>query len=266
MTDPWRRKVTLGDGQVTLYEGDCLEILPHLERVDAVVTDPPYSSGGQFRGDRAQDVHTKYVNTESVAGQLHARFSGDTRDQLGYWYWVSMWLCAARQKLAPGGIAALFTDWRQLPITSMALQAGGLVWRGVVPWHKPAARPTQGRWANSCEYVVWGTNGPRELVGRGFPGFYAESPPSGLTRSHMTEKPLGVLRDMLEVVADSGAILDPFMGSGTTGVAAVQLGRRFVGIEIEPRYFDIAVERITHALAQPRLFEDEPTPEQEALL
>lgn len=82
----------------------------------------------------------------------------------------------------------------------------------------------------------------------------------------MTEKPVDVLRDMLEVVSDGGIILDPFLGSGTTGVAAVQLGRKFIGVEIEPRYFDIAVERITHALAQPRLFHDAPAPQQEALL
>ena len=69
---------------------------------------------------------------------------------------------------------------------------------------------------------------------------------------HPTQKPLSLLRDLLFPI--SGTILDPFMGSGTTGVAAVKLGRRFIGIEIEPKYFDIACRRISEALRQPDLF------------
>ncbi len=84
-------------------------------------------------------------------------------------------------------------------------------------------------------------------------------------RVHPTEKPVGLMQRLLAKLP--GVVLDPFMGSGTTGVACVNLGRKFIGIEIEPRYFDIARKRIEEAYRQPRLFaEPKPEPKQEALL
>jgi site-specific DNA-methyltransferase (adenine-specific)/modification methylase len=84
---------------------------------------------------------------------------------------------------------------------------------------------------------------------------------------HPTQKPLGLMRWCLDFVPDARTILDPFMGSGTTGVAAVKLGRRFIGIEIEEKYFDIACRRISEALKQPDLFIERPKPaKQEAFL
>lgn len=241
-------------GDATLYHGDCLEILPALSGIDAVLTDPPYSSGGMMRGDRMQDVHTKYVQTDSESGFALPAFSGDTRDQLGYWFWVSLWLGKLRDATVPGGIVGLFTDWRQLPVTAAALQSGGLVWRGIVPWHKPNGRPTQGRWSNTCEYLVWGTNGPRTLDGSPFPGFYQERSPHVVEREHITQKPLSIICDLVKIVPKGGMVVDPFMGSGTTGVACSSMGRKFIGIEIERKYFDIACERIENAQRQARMF------------
>ena len=83
---------------------------------------------------------------------------------------------------------------------------------------------------------------------------------------HPTQKPLAVMLWTLAQIEDCETILDPFMGSGTTGVACAKLGRKFIGIEIEPKYFDIACKRIDEAYRQPRLFKDEaPKPKQEAL-
>ena len=79
--------------------------------------------------------------------------------------------------------------------------------------------------------------------------------PSGLKKDHPTQKPLALMRWCLGFLPDAQTILDPFMGSGTTGVAAIQLGRSFVGIEREERYFQIACERISNAVAQGQLFE-----------
>jgi DNA modification methylase len=75
-------------------------------------------------------------------------------------------------------------------------------------------------------------------------------------REHPTQKPLGVMQWCLGFLPDAVTILDPFMGSGTTGVAAIQLGRKFIGIELDPDYFDIACKRIEEAWKQPRLFEE----------
>jgi site-specific DNA-methyltransferase (adenine-specific) len=245
-------------GLATLYCGDALHALHGLPdgAADLLLTDPPYSSGGMMRGDRMQDVHTKYVQGDSESGNALPAFSGDSRDQLGYWFWVSMWLAETRRVTAAGGIGALFSDWRQLPVTISALQAGGFVWRGIVPWHKPNARPTQGRWTNACEYVAWGTNGPRTLAGSPLPGMYSASAPPASEREHITQKPLSVIADLVRIAPAGGAVLDPFMGSGTTGVAAVQSGRRFIGVELSAEYFDIACRRIEDAQRQGDLLRD----------
>jgi site-specific DNA-methyltransferase (adenine-specific) len=179
------------DDRVTLYGGDALGVLVSLPSasVDAVITDPPYSSGGQFRSDRIQDVHTKYVNTGSASGHELGQFSGDSRDSRGYGYWCALWLSECLRVSRPGAACLMFTDWRQLPTTTDALQAGGWVWRGIVPWHKPSGRPVQGRFSNTCEYVAWGTNGPRSLEhlgGIALPGFYQATPPPR-TRAHHSE-------------------------------------------------------------------------------
>ncbi len=79
-------------------------------------------------------------------------------------------------------------------------------------------------------------------------------------KEHPTQKPVEVMKWCLGFVADAKTILDPFMGSGTTGVAAVKLGRKFIGIEIEPKYFDIACRRISEALKQPDMFIERPAP------
>lgn len=245
------------DHQVTLYQAEALAVLQRLpdDSVDALITDPPYSSGGMFRGDRAQDVHTKYVNSDQVAagtggGALEA-FAGDSRDGRGYGYWVALWLAEATRVVKPGGVCALFTDWRQLPTTSDSLQAGGWVWRGVVPWHKPSGRPTQGRYANTCEYVVWGTNGPRPLEVEGvgaLPGFYQAGSPR--ERDHITQKPVDVLRSLVKIAPRGGVVLDLFMGAGTTGVAAVIEGRRFIGSEKVEHYAQASERRIREAQGQ----------------
>lgn len=210
--------------------------------VDAVITDPPYSSGGAFRGDRMQDSYTKYARG-NIAGDAPA-FTGDNRDQRAYGYWCSLWLGECLRVTLPGGVVAMFTDWRQLPATSDALQAGGWVWHGIVPWMKPAARPQAGRFANQCEYVVWGTAGPRANGGFGWtlPGFFQANPPRD--REHLTQKPLSVMRELVKIAPKGGTVLDPFMGAGTTGVAALIEGRGFIGAELAPHYQRIARERI----------------------
>ena len=233
--------------------GDALRVLMELPdaSVDALITDPPYSSGGMMRGDRVQDVHTKYVNSDSSSNEALSAFSGDSRDSRAYRYWCALWLSEAMRVVKPGGVCALFTDWRQLPTTTDAIQAGGWVWRGIVPWHKPAGRPVQGRWGNQCEYLAWGTNGPRPLEalgGRALPGFYQENTPR--ERDHITQKPLGVMRDLVKIVEPGDVVLDPFMGSGTTGVAAMIEGRRFIGVEMTPHFAEVAERRIREAQGQ----------------
>jgi site-specific DNA-methyltransferase (adenine-specific) len=236
--------------RATLYAGDALAVLAELPTasVDAVITDPPYSSGGQFRSDRIDDVHTKYVQNDSVSGHALVAFTGDNRDQRAYGYWCALWLGECLRVTRPGGVCLLFTDWRQLPATTDALQAGGWVWRGVVPWVKPSARPQAGRFMGQCEYVVWGSAGPMPMDLRAacLPGFFQAMPPR--EREHITQKPLSVMRELVKIAPDGGTVLDPFMGAATTGVAAVIEGRQFIGVELAPHYQQVARERVEAAI------------------
>lgn len=255
------RREVIGDA--VLYLGDAREVLPVVGRVDHVITDPPYSSGGNFRGDRMGATSTKYQTSEHRG--LYSEFAGDTRDQRGYLAWCSLWIAQAHAITVPGGICALFTDWRQLPTTTDALQAGGYVWRGLGVWDKTeAARPQKGRYRNQCEYFVWGSKGPMSEDGPCAPGVFRFSVASE-EKHHIAGKPCGLFEDMLQICP--GTILDPFMGSGSLGVACARRGQRFVGVEIEPVHFETACRRIEEAYRQPRLFaEPRPQPVQEAML
>lgn len=237
------------DEAVALYGGDALTVLASLSSasVDAVITDPPYSSGGMMRSDRANDVHTKYVRSDSISGMDLGSFSGDGRDQRAYGYWCALWLGECLRVTRPGGTCLLFTDWRQLPATTDALQAGGWIWRGIVPWVKPNARPMAGRFTAQCEYVVWGSAGtmPVNFGETCLPGFYQAMPPRD--REHITQKPLSVMRELVKIAPKGATVLDPFMGSGTSGIAAVIEGRNFIGAELAEHYQQVARDRITAA-------------------
>lgn len=235
------------DELCTVYMGEACAVLRQLPSasVDVVITDPPYSSGGMMRGDRAgQNCKTKYQQTGTA--REYDEFSGDNRDQRSFTIWCSLWLEELRRVTKPGAIVACFTDWRQLPAMTDALQVGGLVWRGVVPWVKKATRPCKGRWASQCEYLVWATNGPREMEGPCLPGAYTFS--VAKEKRHMTEKPVNLMHELVRIAYAPGAvILDPFMGSGTTLKAAQQHGKRCIGIEITRSICETAVERLREA-------------------
>jgi site-specific DNA-methyltransferase (adenine-specific) len=238
-------------GNASLFCGDCLDIIPTLGEVDAVVTDPPYSSGGTFTGDRQRSTREKYQS--STVQVEHPEFSGDTRDQRSFTLWSELWMRRCLRITRPGGALLAFTDWRQLASTIDALQVAGWVFRGIAPWDKVAARPMPDRFRAQCEYVVFGTNGPINArpprLAQYHPGLISGAPPRNHQRRHTTQKPVGVLQTLLRIVPKGGTVLDPFMGSGTTGVAAVKEGLRFIGCEMVPRYFDIACDRITQAQA-----------------
>lgn len=157
--------------------------------------------------------------------------------------------------MTPGGIGALFSDWRQLATAITALQVGGFVFRGVVPWHKPGnVRPAQGRWQNSCEFVVWGTAGAREITGPLFPGFFQCHSPR--EREHVAQKPVEILREMIRIVPRGGLVFDPFCGSGSTLVAAREIGRESIGIEMDEHQCVVAARRVREVVAAPRLFDE----------
>lgn len=243
----------------TLYHGDCLSILPLLEAgsIDAVVTDPPYSSGGAFRGDRMASTSAKYSGWSqgedggSVEPEAeYPEFTGDNKDQRSYLHWSSLWLSFAQSSSTSGAVVALFTDWRQLPVTTDAVQSGNWLWRGIVVWDKGVGRPVMGRFRNHVEYVVWGSNGPMRKPEPVYPSTVCRStPPTSSSRVHRTEKPVEAIEHLLTICPVNGTVLDPFTGSGTTGVACIKTGRKFIGIEIDEHYCEIAANRLRKAEA-----------------
>jgi len=234
-----------------MLKGDALAVLRDLPdaSVDAVVTDPPYSSGGMVRGDRTNSsALSKYTRGVDTSG---GDFTGDNRDQRSFAYWQTLWLSEARRVSRPGATCIVFTDWRQLPTTTDALQAGGWVWRGIAVWSKPSSRPNRGGFRNSCEYIVWGTNGPTRKDHEAYlPGQISANSVRGAEKAHITQKPVSVMEVLAGIVKPGEVILDPFAGSGSTGVAAVNTGREFIGIEMTDHYHAVAVDRLTAAQAQ----------------
>lgn len=239
-------KVQIGDA--TLYRGDALAVLQELDTpVDALITDPPYSSGGLHRSDRAQPAGRKYVSSGFVGLAHNVDFTGDHLDARSWAYWMTLWMSAARDHLKSGAYVMVFTDWRQLPACTDVFQGGGFVWRGLIPWDKTQASraPHKGYFRHQCEYVVWGTNGPchqREDAGP-FPGFITKRVVAK-EKLHMTGKPVEVMEGLVAACTPGGVVFDPFMGSASTGVAALQSGRKFIGVEKSPHYFDVACRRL----------------------
>lgn len=149
---------------------------------------------------------------------------------------------AARIASIPGAPIVAFSDWRQLPTMTDAIQAGGWVWRNLGTWWKPGCRMQKGRFSSSAEYVVYGSNGP-VTDGMASPQNVC-SYPSVSDKVHVAEKPLGVMRWAMGVVPAGSLVLDPFMGSGVTLIAAKLEGCRAIGIECNEEYCERATNRI----------------------
>jgi len=241
-----------------LYCGEALRILPAVPAAiaAAALTDPPYSSGGLFASDRTADVVSKYCQQNDSRGR--PTFSGDNRDQRSYRFWSVLWMGELQRIVRPTGYGLVFSDWRQLPTVSDAMQAAGWIWRGVVAWNKGrgARAPHKGYFKHQCEYVLWATNGrcaKRETDGP-LDGCFQESVRQA-DKHHVTGKPTALLRELVRCTDPGELVLDPFAGSGTTGVACLETGRRFLGIELSEPYCEIAARRLEAAERQGQRFQ-----------
>ena len=214
-------------GDATLYLGDCREILPTLPKVDAVVTDPPYGiafvhGGGDTKGIGAGRYRTQFAGEAIV---------GDTAP------------------FDPQSILSLDLPtvlWGANHYASRLPDASG--W---LVWDKRAASGHTNDFAD-CE-MAWTNTGKVARVFRHHWDGMMRASETG-QRYHPTQKPVVLMSWCIAQLGEVTTIYDPFMGSGTTGVACANLGRTFIGIEIEPKYFDIACGRIDAAYAQGRLF------------
>ncbi|MFI1393007.1 DNA-methyltransferase [Streptomyces griseoaurantiacus] len=235
----------------TLHRGDALTVLKTLraESVHAVITDPPYNSGGRTSSQRtSRTARAKYVTSNSTHNL--ASFPGENRDQRSYRAWLTELLTECYRVGVDQAVACVFTDWRQEPTTTDALQMAGWTWSGTMPWIKPASRPRKGGFKQSSEFIVWGVKGSLDHSRAIYlPGDFTASQPRK-DRVHITQKPVEVMQALVRVCPEGGTVLDPFTGSGTTGVAALREGRDFIGIELSDHYAAIADERLRKELTR----------------
>jgi len=217
VTPDWQTE----DGAIRLYRGDCVDVMRSLDRVDAVVTDPPYGIGeaagkNKSRGNMA--VAKDYGNDEWDNAPASAESLTIARN-------LSNWQIIFGGNYLELPPARCWLVWDKLNGANDFADCE-LAWTNL----DKAVRRLQFRWNGMI----------RDEKGE---------------RVHPTQKPVGVMEWCIKHLPPKvETILDPFMGSGTTGVAAARLGRRFIGIEREQKYFDVAVKRITEELARDRIF------------
>ncbi len=235
-----------------IIHGDALRILRNFEpnTFDALITDPPYASGGRTQTEKNVSTTRKY---SSMGDNAPPPFDGDSKDQRSWTRWAAEWLADARRICKEGAPVCMLIDWRQLPAASDALQWAGWIWRGNIVWDKGNSRPQKGRFRQQSEYIIWGSNGnlPVDRPVPCLPGVFKYGNPQN--RIHLTEKPLQLMRDIVKITVPGGNILDPFVGSGTTVLAAVLEGYSATGVEITDEYARRAVERIRKHLAETAL-------------
>ncbi|WP_133125109.1 DNA-methyltransferase [Thalassospira lohafexi] len=240
------RTETIGD--CTLYLGNCLEVMPHIDPVDHVMTDPPYEAIMHQAKAKASQRKLRTDGKPEIQS-LDFDAIDDIRDEV-----VSQ--CAA---ICSGWLLA-FCSPEGVGRWANTINASDAKYKRACVWIKPDAAPQmngQGPAMGAENFVVaWCGTGYAKWNAGGKRGVYTHcTNAKDRDRRHPTEKPWRLMAELInDFTNPDQLILDPFMGSGTTGVACVKQGRRFIGIEKSERYFDIACERISAAQREPDMF------------
>ena len=231
----------------TLYRGDCLEVLPTLADVDVTITDPPYGARtheGARTGSGAGGGDV-LITFASLPDEQFIPLCLGLVEKTKRWVVMSCeWRHAA--KLEEYEVMVRLGVWtKPNPTPQFTGDRPGTGWEAIACLHRKGRK----RWNGGGHCAVWRHN--------------------KVSGEHPTGKPLELIEKWVHQFSDNTeTILDPFMGSGTTGVACVRLGRKFIGIEIEPKYFDISCKRIEKAYADQALLDlipDEPAVTQSEL-
>ena len=238
-------------GDATLYLGDCREILPTLGKVDCSITDPPYGDhvhNKPWQSKALNDSGDKRASSQH-AGIDFASLTPDLAMFVGNWCHASV----SRWSL-------MFCDIEGIALWREVVNSVGLDYVRTCIWDKVDSSPqfTGDRPASAAEAIIcahqfgrkaWNGGGRRNVF-----SFAVNAEKGG--KPHPTTKPAALMNTLVQLFSNFGeTVADPFMGSGSTGAACVRSGRKFIGIEIEPKYFDIAVNRIENAQRQERLFD-----------
>lgn len=238
-------------GNATLYCGDCRDLLPSIGRVGAVITDPPYNDEAHgpnriLASGRMREMRERALDFDAMTDDLQDFVSSCAAKNCDGWMLA---FCQAE------AVAA----WRA------SMETAGQKWRRAMVWVKPDSSPqlTGDRPAQGYESIAaaWCGEGRSIWNGGGRRGVFtfgkhdAGTGHGGRSNEHPTQKPVALMDELVHLFSQRGSIVcDPFMGSGTTGVSCLRTDRNFIGIEKDPKYFEMACRRIEAAHAQMRLF------------
>lgn len=243
-------------GDCTLYQSDCREVLPTLGKVDAVITDPPYEAVTQGKWGVLAGVEYRDFDNSALSFEPIDAMRGAVAEQI---------------VRACGGWAIVFCQAEGVRAWRDEFEKAEAKYKRAMVWVKPDAMPQFNGQGPSVGHemmvAVWCGQGHSEWNGGGKPGTFVYPKNSGGKHEHPTQKPLPLMVELVGLFSDvDETVLDCFAGSGTTGVACVKLGRKFIGVEIEEKYFSIACRRIEAATKEPRLPLPEPKMKQHSLL
>ena len=196
--------------------------------------------------ERARPASVKYVQSKQKT--QWPEFESESMDQNAWATWTYRWLKECKRVAKDGAPIVIFIDWRQMGLLTTLLQWSGWRWLGIAVWDKTeACRPQMGRFAAQAEYIVWGAKGrlpAKRHVGT-LPGVFRHRIEVPAKKHHMTGKPLALMEELLQIVEPGGTVLDHFAGSGTTLLAAQNLGLAAQGIELSQHYHQVATQRLT---------------------
>ena len=243
------------DSAVTIYHGDALETLDAMsDRIDAVVTDPPYCSGGYMEAQK--NTKAQGLRGATVGAEGFRWFAGDNLGTAGLMFLLRAVLFRCSDMMNPNRSALVFTDWRMVPNLAPALESSGMRYRNMIVWDKGNAGLGVGfkpRWEAVLEF----SNGSTEYQRKDGQNLIRVNRVHASAKQHNAEKPVELIAELMShVTAQGWVVLDPFMGGGTTLVAAKQTGRRGIGIERDEHNCETAARRCQEVLCFDNLNND----------
>lgn len=225
---------------VTLYCGDCLEIMQAMQssdvRFNAVITDPPYGIKYQSNMRKASEQFEKIENDEEI-----------NSDE---------WIGDIKSVMTTDSALFMFTRWDVEHIWRATIENAGLNVKSQVIWYKPGGGmgDLYAQYAPDHENAIFAIQGKWKFPAMRPNSVYTFSHDPAVSYVHPSQKPVPLMeRVVLDITRKSDLVLDPFMGSGTTGIACIKHGRGFVGVELNEKYFNSAVKRISDMARQPIL-------------
>ena len=247
-------------GNATLFRGDCLDVLRDMPCVDIIITDPPYNISQKGKILRRENFDSPLIRRSKA---LNYDFGAwDIKERGEFLRWTNSWLKECCRVLRDGGAILSFFSKEDISYLGWCAKKYGVRTRTIIAWHKTNPVPSflKVNYLSSCEFIWVGSKGEKAWTfnfGRqkDMHNFFETQNSSGYGETeHPTEKPINLLKELVKIHSNEGdTVADFFMGSGTTGVAAVQMGRKFTGVELDKDYFDAACKRIEDAQRQGKL-------------